>query len=304
MKKILGTLITGALLLPALVYANYDDVSLTSDSVITTSAASINVTGDSATIESITVNDGEFSVVLPPSSFITVKSTTGKAILTDAPSALIVTNTCDGGVATLKISVASTGATSTVSITPSANTCSGNATVAGSSGSGGGSSGGSGSSSGSSGGGGGGGGGSVAIVPSAPAVTTPAPTSGLTTTQIQAILTLLSSFGADQPTIDKVTAALNGVPMQGGGSAGTSGGAFTRNLEIGTTGDDVRALQVFLNTHGYVVTSSGPGSSGNETTLFGGLTKAALIKFQQANNITPAAGYFGPKTRAAVNGMQ
>ena len=66
------------------------------------------------------------------------------------------------------------------------------------------------------------------------------------------------------------------------------------------SGADVKALQVYLNTHGYVIASSGAGSPGNETTKFGGATKAALIKFQKANGITPAAGYFGPKTRAAA----
>ena len=79
--------------------------------------------------------------------------------------------------------------------------------------------------------------------------------------------------------------------------------AFARNLEVGMTGDDVMGLQVFLNTHGYVIAASGPGSPGNETTKFGGLTRAALVKFQKANGISPAAGYFGPKTRAVVNGM-
>ena len=44
----------------------------------------------------------------------------------------------------------------------------------------------------------------------------------------------------------------------------------------------------------------GGGSPGNETTMFGGLTRAALIEFQKANGITPAVGYFGPKTRAYI----
>ena len=66
------------------------------------------------------------------------------------------------------------------------------------------------------------------------------------------------------------------------------------------TGDDVKALQVYLNTHGFMIASSGPGSSGNETTKFGAATKAALSKFQKAKGITPAAGYFGPKTRASL----
>jgi ELWxxDGT repeat protein len=78
---------------------------------------------------------------------------------------------------------------------------------------------------------------------------------------------------------------------------------FTRNLKIGMTGEDVKALQQFLNSKGFTVSPSGPGSKGNETQMFGALTKNALAKFQAANNITPAAGYFGPITRALVIDM-
>ena len=79
--------------------------------------------------------------------------------------------------------------------------------------------------------------------------------------------------------------------------------SFARDLQIGSTGDDVKVLQVWLNTHGYAVAASGPGSPGNETMTFGNATKAALAKFQAAKGITPPAGYFGPKTRAVVNAM-
>jgi hypothetical protein len=37
-----------------------------------------------------------------------------------------------------------------------------------------------------------------------------------------------------------------------------------------------------------------------ETDVFGALTRAALARFQAANNIVPAAGYFGPLTRAFI----
>ncbi len=79
--------------------------------------------------------------------------------------------------------------------------------------------------------------------------------------------------------------------------------SFTRDLQVGSIGDDVKALQSFLNTHGFAVASVGTGSPGNETTTFGNATKAALAKFQTANGISPAAGFFGSKTRAIVNGM-
>jgi len=79
--------------------------------------------------------------------------------------------------------------------------------------------------------------------------------------------------------------------------------AFTRDLRVGSIGEDVRQLQIFLNTHGYLITSSGLGSVGKETTKFGALTRQALIRFQKANKIVPAVGYFGPITRAKINAM-
>jgi len=77
---------------------------------------------------------------------------------------------------------------------------------------------------------------------------------------------------------------------------------FARDLEIGDTGSDVQDLQRYLNTHGFVLALAGPGSPGNETLKFGNATKYQLAQFQKANSISPAAGYFGPKTRAAVSG--
>lgn len=84
-------------------------------------------------------------------------------------------------------------------------------------------------------------------------------------------------------------------------ASATTATLFTRDLELGMTHEDVRALQKFLNTHNARVAASGVGSPGNETNYFGALTKAAVAKYQAANGITPAAGYFGPKTRAFVN---
>lgn len=75
---------------------------------------------------------------------------------------------------------------------------------------------------------------------------------------------------------------------------------FTRNLTIGSYGEDVRALQKFLNANGYTVSISGAGSSGSETNYFGLKTKAALAKYQASENIYPAIGYFGPITRGYI----
>lgn len=76
----------------------------------------------------------------------------------------------------------------------------------------------------------------------------------------------------------------------------------TRDLKLGMRHADVKTLQEFLNNNGFVVAGSGPGSKGSETTYFGPATKDALSRFQKLHNITPASGYYGPKTRAVING--
>ena len=48
---------------------------------------------------------------------------------------------------------------------------------------------------------------------------------------------------------------------------------FTRSLTIGSSGEDVKNLQKFLNAAGFKISNSGPGSPGSETNLFGSLTK-------------------------------
>lgn len=91
--------------------------------------------------------------------------------------------------------------------------------------------------------------------------------------------------------------------LSGGAPSGSVSCNFTRDLQVGSTGDDVKCLQQYLNASGYKVASSGVGSPGNETTYFGGLTKAAVAAWQAAKGISPAAGYFGPKSRAAYSQM-
>lgn len=71
---------------------------------------------------------------------------------------------------------------------------------------------------------------------------------------------------------------------------------FSRNLFIHTTGQDVKNLQKFLNSIGFIIAKSGAGSPGKETTFFGTLTYKALQKFQKLIGL-PATGYFGPMTR-------
>ena len=74
---------------------------------------------------------------------------------------------------------------------------------------------------------------------------------------------------------------------------------FTKDLEVGSVGEDVLCLQKFLNSNGFTITDTGAGSPGNETDLFGTLTNDAGTKWQTAQGLSPASGYFGPKSRGA-----
>ena len=67
---------------------------------------------------------------------------------------------------------------------------------------------------------------------------------------------------------------------------------FTRSLTIGAQGDDVRALQDYLTTTGHF------SYSGGSTGRFGAVTQAAVAAWQKANGVSPALGYFGPKSIA------
>lgn len=95
-------------------------------------------------------------------------------------------------------------------------------------------------------------------------------------------------------------AALNGENSTSAASTTVSTTLFFRDLQLHDTGEDVRALQNFLNAHGFLVATTGAGSPGNETDYFGPATFAALAAFQTANGIEPPAGFFGPQTRIKV----
>lgn len=144
------------------------------------------------------------------------------------------------------------------------------------------------------------------------AIATPAHAAALTSSQVSAIISLLQSFGADAATIANVQASLTGqtttTTTTGGTTTTTTSGScsttFSRSLTVGSTGVDVMALQKFLNTNAAtMVSSSGAGSPGLESSYFGPATKAAVMKFQAANGISPVAGYFGPLTMAKVNAV-
>jgi hypothetical protein len=89
------------------------------------------------------------------------------------------------------------------------------------------------------------------------------------------------------------------VPALTFGQATSSTPPFAANLQLWDRGSEVLSLQQFLNQHGFPVSRTGAGSSGQETDFFGLKTYAALVKFQAAEGL-PATGFFGPLTRAAI----
>jgi len=78
------------------------------------------------------------------------------------------------------------------------------------------------------------------------------------------------------------------------------GVTFTRNLIVGSTGQDVKCMQTLMNAHGYQLAVSGAGSPGNETMYFGPLTLAKVRALQAAQGWTPAS-QVGPLSRALLN---
>ena len=262
------------LVLPQTTRAAFDDLTLTTGVDISSGGVSFDVFGNSAVIESIAVGASTFTLTMPAGSTIAIQNSSSYRIDHDIASTEYYSTYCPGAAESrLTITIPSGIGDQTIIITPTTTTC-----------------------------GGGGGGGSVTTT----TTTTPTPTTTTTTTTETTTTTPASDEATQraqlQAQINALLVQLNALlAARGQAPVGANANAsFNRDLETGSTGEDVRALQAWLNGNGYMVASTGAGSPGNETTMFGGLTRAALIKYQKAMGITPAVGYFGPKTRAYI----
>jgi len=123
---------------------------------------------------------------------------------------------------------------------------------------------------------------------------------GLTSSQIQSILSILSSFGVDQSVISNVQVALNG-----GTPTNTTSQFcynFNSNLSMGQNGSAVIALQTALQKD---------GESVSITSTFDEQTASAVTGFQEkyiSDILTPVGlnhgtGYVGVSTRAKLNSL-
>lgn len=111
----------------------------------------------------------------------------------------------------------------------------------------------------------------------------------------QSVADLQAQIAALLAQINALQGQLSG--LQGGGASSSFN--YTRDLTVGSKGDDVTALQNFLMSQSGAQWPSGQSATG----YFGSITKAALANYQAGAGISPAVGYFGPKTRANVASM-
>jgi peptidoglycan hydrolase-like protein with peptidoglycan-binding domain len=88
---------------------------------------------------------------------------------------------------------------------------------------------------------------------------------------------------------------------------------FARSLKLGASGDDVLALQRFLNKNSQTqIASEGPGSPGQETGFFGAKTRDAVMRFQDQYRseilvpagVTSPTGIAGARTLAKIVSLQ
>ena len=268
MKKLLLTGSIATLLLPSLAFAAYNDVTLTSSASVSLNAGTLNVVGDSNVIETMTVTATELSFTLDNGSKLKVSSPTFRQLTHSAASVNISTSVCESTESSINFTSSTDDVTVTVGI-KSASCPEGSNTTGGSSASGGGATTAN----------------SVAVV-------------ATTATKEAQIASLMQAIAALQAQMQSLT----GAPAA---QVSAIGGKITSNLSAGSRGVSVKTLQQFLNTHGFVIASSGPGSLGNETENFGTLTVQAVRKFQEQYNIAkpgvPGYGTVGPKTRAKIN---
>jgi peptidoglycan hydrolase-like protein with peptidoglycan-binding domain len=100
-----------------------------------------------------------------------------------------------------------------------------------------------------------------------------------------------SSVAVARPTASGGAAMVQPTPTHAIVRASTTASVFTRTLRKGESGTDVKTLQTWLTDVGYTVPATG---------YFGSMTRAAVIEFKTAQNVTPANGVVGRRAAALL----
>jgi len=117
----------------------------------------------------------------------------------------------------------------------------------------------------------------------------------LTASQIDAIIGLLQSFGADSTMVANVRSVLSG----GGVTTQPWCHTFNTNMGVGATGAEVQALETALMREGYQPPQT-TGIAPIYNSVYNEAIASAVVKFQAKYGILQT-GYVGPLTRAQLN---
>lgn len=328
-----------AVLLPGLVYAAYDDVTLTTDTILTVGSYNLTVSGSNATIESITVNADDFQANVTRSSTFTIRSADRKVMTVTGITDSYIVQSCTNDYSQVVVTVPSSASAGTVTVTVTPTSASCVTTTPSGSISGGGS-----------------GGASIpapvsipVVIPAVSAVAASpviflkdlsrgnegedvmtlqkflaldkeiypegiasgffGPATERAVKRFQAKYGILQVGRVGPATREKIkmvsSSTSTPVPAPAINTAPVTA-VFTKILSKGTSGDEVVNLQKTLNKDPDTqVAAEGTGSVGNESSVFGSLTEKAVQKFQVkygiANPGDSGYGTVGPKTRAKLN---
>lgn len=128
-----GATVMSLLTVPMIALA-VNDVTLTTDTVITSGGVTFNVTGSSATLSTLTVNTSTFSLTLDNGSSVTVTTADRSRIDDDAATANISASTCDSSTSSKTYTASSNvlitvTPTTVICTTPAASVISGNGPI-------------------------------------------------------------------------------------------------------------------------------------------------------------------------------
>ena len=255
------------IIMPAVVLAAFDDVTLSSGDTlrVVVGSTTVDLSVDSGKIEAVTVNAANMLVTMAAGSSLNVTSST-KRNITYAKTNATASFTCGESSSVLTFSLGAGQAVEIVTITPSDSAC-----VAPSQG--------------------GGGGSSQTTTPAPTPTPTPTPAPTTTTTTSSAPTTTTTT----QPTTPTVTAPVTSTPTVSAPAPVVSMvPVLMSELNPGVRNDEVMDLQKLLAQDPTIY------PEGTVSGFYGPKTTAAVKKFQARYGL-PTVGRVGPATLAKLN---